>query len=291
MTHSTDYRARYGDWALVVGASEGLGEALARDIARRGMNVAMVARREPKLAEAARRVSADFGVQTRAIVADLADPDMLNVLETGLGGVDVDFLIYNCAAENGGEFLEQDLQRHLTNITVNCTAPTILTHHYGRRMVKRGKGGIVISSSLAGVAGLYNWVSYGASKAYEMILGEGLWYELKDHGVGATTLMVGSTYTPSFQASQAARGAPFAETRTPENLPAGAPLPQEPEDASANLFAQIDKEWIPLVYGNPRDEASYEAGKSKSLIERITGPSDATRASHMAGRARAAAGG
>jgi short-subunit dehydrogenase len=284
-----NYRIRYGDWALVVGASEGLGEALARDLASRGMNVAMVARREPKLSEAAARVAADFGVETRPIIADMADPNVLAVLEKGLAGLEVAFLVYNAAAEMGGEFLEQDVQRHLTNITVNCVTPTLLVHHYAGRMVARGKGGVVVCSSLAAARGLYHWVTYGASKAYENLLGQGLWYELKDKGVGATTLMVGSTYTPNFQKSQAERGAIYAKTRTPEGVAAGVQLPQPAEEASACLFAQIDKEWLPLTYANPLDEAASEATKNIPLIEMIVRASDPVKASWEAGRNAVAA--
>jgi short-subunit dehydrogenase len=290
MAQAADYRSRYGEWALVAGASEGLGEAMACDLARRGMKVAMVARGEVKLRAAAERVAAKFGVETRPIPADLGASDVLDVLLNGLDGCEVGFLIYNCAAENGGEFIAQDLERHLANIRVNCMAPTILVHHFAREMAKRGRGGIVICSSLAGVQGLYSWVSYGASKAYEMILGEGLWYELQHHGVGAATLMVGSTYTPNFQRSQQARNAIFAKSRIPEGLPPGAPIPQEPDDASANLFAQLDKEWIPLIYANPADEAAARIQGEFSRAEKIARISDPMRASFKAYEASAGKG-
>jgi short-subunit dehydrogenase len=280
------YKAKYGDWALVVGASEGLGEAISRDLARRGMNLAMVARGEAKLKAAAERVAAEFGVEVRAIPADLGAPDVLKVIETGLAGAEVGFLVYNCAAENGGEFLEQGIERHLAHIQVNCIAPTVLVHHFAGQMAKRGRGGVVVCSSLAGVQGLYAWVTYGASKAYEMILGEGLWYELQAHGVGATTFMIGSTYTPNFRRNQVQRGTIFAETRTPENLPPGVEPPQAPEDASANLFSQLDKEWLPLIYANPRDEEAARRNALTPRAERINMISDATRKSWTAAQVR-----
>jgi short-subunit dehydrogenase len=282
MPNLPDYKDRYGSWALVVGASEGLGEAMARDLARRGMNIALVARGEARLRAAAERLAADFDVETLPIPADLADPKVLDALLAGLGGREVGFLIYNCAAEYSGEFIAQDLERHIANLAVNCVAPTRLAHHFGREMARAGRGGLVICSSLASAQGLYAWVTYGASKAYEAILGEGLWYELKHYGVGATTFMVGSTYTPNFQRSQAARGATFATSRTPEDLPPGVEPPQEPEDASANLFAQLDREWIPLIYANPRDEAAARRSSELSRAERIAMISDPMRASWLA---------
>jgi short-subunit dehydrogenase len=275
-----DYRKKYGDWALVLGASEGLGAALASELARRGMNIALVARREPVLTGAARRIEAEFGVATKTIVADMGDPDVVAVLERGLAGAEPAFLVYNCAAEHIGEFMAQDVERHLNNIVVNVTAPTRLVHHFGRRMMGRGKGGIVICSSLAAAQGIYSWVTYGAAKAYEMILGEGLWYELRDHGVGATAFMIGTTYTPNFQRFQKQKGTIFAESRTPENLAPGVPLPQTPEDAAANLFAQLDKEWLPLIYANPADAARAEQMKAMSRVEMITRMGDAMRSGY-----------
>jgi short-subunit dehydrogenase len=283
---SLDYKSKYGAWALVIGASEGLGEAMAMDLARRGMNIAMVARGEAKLRAAAERVASACGVETLAIPADLAAPDVLETLQRGLAGREVGFLVYNCAAEHGGEFLEQELERHLANIQVNCVAPTVVVHHFGREMVGRGRGAIVVCSSLAAVQGLYAWVTYGASKAYEMILGEGLWYELQHSGVDATAFMIGSTYTPNFQRNQVERGTLFARSRTPEDLPPGVEPPQDPVDASANLFAQIDREWIPQIYANPKDAEAAQRNAALPRAERIRMMSDPMRNSFKASGTR-----
>lgn len=276
---TADYRERYGEWAVVVGASYGLGEALARELASRGMNVVITARGAGKLEEAARRIEADFKVRTRTIACDLSDPGILDVMLAGLDGIEIGFLIYNAAVEHGGEFIMQDVERHLANIQVNSVAPTLITHHFGREMAGRGKGGIVLCTSMAGTNGLYAWASYGGSKAYEMILGQTLWYELKPHGIDATAFMIGSTYTPSFQRNQKIRATPFADTRTPEGLPEGTPLPQAPEEAAANLFAQLAGEWPPMVWANPRDEAGHRAMTQRPLAERIMLTSDAVRTS------------
>ena len=280
MTHYPDFRERYGAWALVVGASEGLGEALAVDLARRRMNLALVARGAEKLKATASRIASEYGVDIVTIPADLSEPDVLDKIVAGLGGREVSFIIYNCAAENGGEFLDQDLTRHLANIQVNCIAPTVLVHHFGKEMVARGRGGIVLCSSIAGLQGLYAWASYGASKSYEMILGEGLWYELRQKGVDATSLMMGATYTPNFQRSQLARGATFADAREPENLPAGTRAPQLPTAASASLFSQIEVEWIPLIYANPEDEQAISGASVLPKKDRVLMASDPMRASY-----------
>lgn len=275
MNAPSDYRARYGEWALVIGGSVGLGEALARELAQRGMNVAITARGKGKLVEAADRLRADFGIEVETIAADITDPDLLAVLLARLGGRQIDFLVFNAALEHGGQFIVQDLERHLANIQGNCIAPTIVTHHFAREMVARGRGGIVLCSSLAAAQGLYAWATYGASKAYENLLGQTLWYELGRKGVDATSFMIGSTYTPNFQRNQIARGSPFADSRTPEGLPEGTQVPQTPEDAAAVLFAQLDKEWLPMVYANPVDEGNAKKMAGLSLAERVKLAGDA----------------
>jgi short-subunit dehydrogenase len=274
-----DYTKRYGEWALVVGASYGLGEALARQLASRGMNVAITARGQEKLTSAAERMRADFGVEVKTIAADLSEPNILDIVLEGLGGTQIDFIVYNAAIENGGEFIVQDLDRHLAHITVNCIAPTILVHHFAREMAERMRGGIVVCTSMAAAQGLYAWVSYGASKSYENLLGQGLWYEMKKYNVDATSFMIGSTYTPSFQRNQKIRNTPFAETRTPAGLPEGAPVPQAPEEAAANLFTQLDQEWLPMVWANPRDQAGSVRLADMTLAERVNITSDAVRKS------------
>ena len=250
-----DYAQRYGSWALVLGGSEGLGRAVACSLAERGMNVALAARRGGPLRDAGAMIADRVGVETKSFQLDLATDNVVEQIEAGMGGAEVSFIVYNAAAEPYGKFIDLDLDDHLVNIAVNVTAPTRIVHHFARKMVKRGKGGIVLCSSLASALGLYTWVSYGAAKAYENILGEGLWYELGLHGVDACTLMIGSTWTESFQRTQKKLGGIFANGREPANLPAGFAIPMLPEDASANLFAQIDKEWVPVVYTDPQDKA------------------------------------
>ena len=250
-----DYRARYGEWALILGGSEGLGRAIAFELAARGMNVALAARREAPLRAAADAIAERHGVKTKILTIDLASGDPVGQIKQGMGGDDPAFIVYNAAAEPYGDFLELGMDEHLFNIAVNIVAPTRIVHHFGQKMIAAGRGGIVLCASLASAQGLYKWVGYGAAKAYDHILGEGLWYELGLHGVDACALMIGTTWTESFQRTQKKLGGVFAAGREPPGLPAVFALPQLPEDAAANLFAQIDREWLPLIFANPADEA------------------------------------
>lgn len=265
-----NYREQYGEWALVLGGSEGLGRAMAMDLAARGMNVALAARRLGPLEEAAKVIGDTHGVATRTIQVDLASDDIVAQLQRGMQGDHVAFIVYNAAAEPYGEFLDVPLDEHMFNIAVNIVAPTRIVHHFGQKMVEQGKGGIVLCCSLASAMGLRLWVGYGAAKGYEHILGEGLWDELGDHGVGACAFMIGTTYTDSFIRTQEKLGGIFASGREPENLPPGFAIPQLPEEASGNLFTQIDTEWLPVIYANPDDEARQKLGRDiprKDLIK------------------------
>jgi len=250
-----DYREKYGEWALVLGGSEGLGRATAMDLAARGMDVALAARRQGPLDEAAKLISDTHGVRTRTISLDLADDNVVSAIERGMGGDDVSFIVYNAAAEPYGLFIDVPLDEHMFNIAVNVITPTRIVHHFGRKMADRGRGGIVLCSSLAAAMGLRMWVAYGAAKGYENLLGEGLWDELGLRGVGACSFMIGTTYTDSFIRTQEKLGGIYAKVKSFDELPEGFAVPQMPEDASANLFGQIDKEWLPVIFANPEDEA------------------------------------
>lgn len=255
-THA-DYSAIYGPWALVMGGSQGLGLAIASELARRNVNVAITGRRAEPLEAAAQHLRETCGAEVRTITVDAASADAADRVGSALGDLEVGFLVYNCAAEPGGLFLDSTEQDQIENIAVNCTTPTLLIQRLARPMAARGRGGIVVCSSLAAMQGIYNRVIYGAAKAYEMLLGEGLWAELSQYGVGAASFMIGSTYTPNFIHAQKARDTVFAESRTPEGLAEGTQVPQAPEEAAQSLFTQIDRGWKPLIFANPLDEARY----------------------------------
>lgn len=243
----------------MLGGSEGLGRVIAKELAGRGMNVALAARRQGPLDEAAAEIAKEFGAETKTLSIDLASEDVVAQIEAGMGGEDVSFLAYNAAAKPYGPFLDLDLDEHMRNITVNVTAVTRIVHHFGRGMVVRKRGGIVLCCSLASAASLYLWVAYGAAKAYMHIMGEGLWYELQQHGVDACSFMVGTTWTDNFQRTQERLGGIYAKGRIPDDLPPAMPIPQLPEEATANLFVTLDGEWQPVVYANPEDERNFAA--------------------------------
>jgi uncharacterized protein len=205
------FRARYGPWALVAGASAGLGEAFARLLAARGLHVLLVARREGALHRLAADLRATHGVEARAGAFDLARGDVAGEVARLAVGVEVGLLVYNAAHSVIGPFVNRPLEDHLRVIDVNCRGPLVLAHALGGAMARRGRGGIVLMTSLAASQGNPLLASYAASKAFELVLAEGLWAELRERGVDVVACRAGATRTPGYEASRPRRGVPLLE--------------------------------------------------------------------------------
>lgn len=191
--------ARYGDWALVTGASSGIGAELARQIAADGMNVVLSARRGDRLARLAGEIENASGVATRVVVADLSERDGQAALLAGVDDLEIGLLVNNAGLGYQGRFDLQDGDRLRRLVAVNCEAPLVLTHALARRMCERGRGAVLFTGSVAGHQPLPLHSVYAASKAFDRILGESLWGELRAANVDVTVLEPGSTQS-EFQA-------------------------------------------------------------------------------------------
>jgi uncharacterized protein len=193
---------RYGPWALVAGASAGLGEAFARALAARGVHLLLLARRQEALLALATDIRAKYGVDVRTEAVDLGRADVLERATRLAEGTEVGLLVYNAAYSVIGNFLEHPLEEQLRVIDVNCRAPLALAHHFGRAMAARRRGGVVLMTSLAGSQGGPLLASYAASKAFNLVLAEGLWAELRPLGVDVVACRAGATRTPGYASSQ-----------------------------------------------------------------------------------------
>jgi short-subunit dehydrogenase len=197
----TDFSDKYGPWAIVAGASEGTGAAFSRHIASHGVNVVLVARRLDPLTALAEAIREESGVETRVVPLDLAHLDADRELAAATADLDVGLLIYNAGAdEYGMKFLDIDVDRWAGMLHRNCVVPLRLCHHYARPMVDRGRGGILLVTSGAAWAGGDRLVTYGATKAFDLVFGEGLWAELAPKGVDVLSFVLGQTDTPAFRA-------------------------------------------------------------------------------------------
>ena len=208
-TIDASFRSKYGPWAVVAGASVGLGAAFARQLAEKGLNLVLVARRVGPLEERAKALTNAYDVEVRAVPLDLGAADMLTSLREHTRDLDVGLLVYNAALGLVGRFLEQDIAQKLEVIDINCRGPVVLADEFGRSMAARGRGGIILMSSLAGQQGGALIATYAASKAFDLVLGEGLWDELREHGVDVLSFCAGATRTPNYEESKPRRKGGF----------------------------------------------------------------------------------
>lgn len=191
-----DYADRYGPWALVAGASEGVGASLARQLGDRGVNVVLVSRRQEALDE----VAADVASDTRTVVLDLSAPDAHHALAAAVADLEIGLFVYNAGADPYlSTFLAQPVAAWSDMVARNCVTVLGATHHFAGRMVERGHGGIALVTSGAAWAGGSHIAVYGATKAFDLILAEALWAELQPRGVDVLAMVLGTTDTPAFR--------------------------------------------------------------------------------------------
>jgi short-subunit dehydrogenase len=191
-------KERYGPWALIVGGSEGIGEHLARKLAAVGINIILVARKPQALAETAQKIRAESNVEVRTLELDIAREDMLERIIEIVDGAEIGMLIHNVGGgASFGPFVEASLKAALTPVMANAVAAAKLVSQYGGGMAKRKRGGILFIGSLAGNAGSYYIVGYGAAKAFIQNFAEGLWSEMQPLGVDVLAFPIGAANTPS----------------------------------------------------------------------------------------------
>jgi short-subunit dehydrogenase len=178
----------YGPWALVTGASSGIGEEFARQVAASGINVVLVARNEVRLKEVAAELTARYQVHARAVALDLSRDGILGPVAEATGDLDIGLLVSNAGAGNPGPFISLPHERLREIVQLNVIAHLDLAHHFGQRLAKRGRGGMVLVSAAAAAGGLPYMANDSATKAYPLNLGEALHVELGQSGVNVTVL-------------------------------------------------------------------------------------------------------
>ncbi len=222
-----EFHDRYGPWAVVAGASEGIGRAYAHVLAERGINLITLARRVEPLEKDAQLIRRRYRVEVRPVSLDLAAPDLAERFAEHIAGIDVGLLVYNACYSIIGEFRNVSLDDYQKTIDVNCRGPVTLAHAMAPRLIERGKGGIILMTSMAGFQGSALVSTYAATKAFDTILGESLWTELGPHGVDAMACVAGATETPDFL------------RKTPAEKKAKA-FPMKPEAVAREGIAALD---------------------------------------------------
>jgi short-subunit dehydrogenase len=188
-------KRRFGPWAVITGASSGIGKEFARQIAASGIHVALVARREPLLRTVGAECTRASGVQHRIIPLDLSEPDFLPVLADATRDLDVGLVVSNAGTGNPGEFLKLDRQLLQATLRLSTMAHLDIAHHFGQKLAERRRGGIILVGAMGAENGVPFMANDGAAKAYVHSLGEALHYELQPLGVYVTVLANGFTNT------------------------------------------------------------------------------------------------
>ncbi|MBK7949211.1 MAG: SDR family NAD(P)-dependent oxidoreductase [Deltaproteobacteria bacterium] len=195
------FRERYGPAALVTGAAQGIGRAFADALAARGLDVFLLDVKPEPLARAAAEVAEQFGVAATPVVVDLTRRDCLDAVRAAVPTDSIGLVVCNAALGQEGPFLEAELESLHRAIDVACHATVSLLHGFGREMAARGRGGLVVLASGTALQGSPRYANYGATKAFNLVLGESLWYELRDHGVDVLAFVPGPTNTPGLRST------------------------------------------------------------------------------------------
>ncbi|MFY8000540.1 MAG: SDR family NAD(P)-dependent oxidoreductase [Candidatus Kapaibacteriota bacterium] len=176
-------KTRYGAWALITGASSGIGKELAERIAESGLNLCIVARRKDALDELASAMRSKYYVEVVVVEADLSQQAGIDAVLKASQTLDIGLLVASAGFGTSGLFVENRIKEEQQMLAVNCTALFALTHHFSRIFQARKKGGIILLSSLLAFQGVPYSAHYAATKAYVQSLAEGLYHELKPFGV------------------------------------------------------------------------------------------------------------
>lgn len=196
----TPLAVRYGPRAVIAGASEGIGEALAHRLAGAGIDLVLIARSETRLRAVAADVEARYGRDVRVLSLDLTEPGMHQVVAESCRGMDVGLLVYAVGSVNRHiDFADDPYEASLRQVELNCIGPLGLANAFSPAMLTRGRGGVVMVASLAALAGAAQIAVYSAVKAFQVNFGEGLWAEMAPRGVDVCTAVLGQTFTPAME--------------------------------------------------------------------------------------------
>ncbi len=228
MNSQDAFLEQYGPWALIAGASKGIGEAFSHQLAEKGLNLILLARGENDLEKTAQEINKKYQVKTRIAALDLSDPSAIDKLKPIVEDIDIGLLVYNAVYSEIGEFFDSGTESKMKTIDVNCRGPILFISEFGEKMIKNRRGGILLMSSMSGFQGTAMVTSYAASKAFITVLGEGLWEEFRRYNVKVLTFVAGATKTPNFNEQTPADKAKLV-------------FPMEPDQVAREAIESLDK--------------------------------------------------
>ncbi len=188
-------QTQYGPWAVVTGASSGIGLEISERLAEAGLNLLLCARRESVLQDLQQRWATTYGNEVQILVADLSTKTGVQALMTAARDLEIGLFVASAGFGTSGHFIESSILNEVNMLRVNCEALLILTHHFSQRLVERKQGGVILLSSMVAFQGVPYAAHYAATKAYVQSLAEGLAEELKSKGVDVLAAAPGPVTT------------------------------------------------------------------------------------------------
>ena len=231
-----NFREKYGEWGVVLGATEGMGKAMAEGIAERGMSVVLVGRREEKLKELGEEIKAKYGVDAKVVRADFSEDGAVEAVTKVTDELDMGFMSYVACLHKFGKIQDQAWEDHWRMMNVNVITFMKFMYHYTKIFAAKDKGAIINISSLTGITSSPYNAQYGAGKAYILKMTEAVAYECAKTNVDVEVITAGSTVTPTWL----------------KNMPGG------PDGERARAAAMMPEEVI--------GEALEELGKTRSVV-------------------------
>jgi uncharacterized protein len=195
MKNTSDFSRQYGPWALVTGASSGIGAEFARQLGAEGFHMVLVARREDLLHELGTELSRRSGVETRTVMIDLSEENAVDRLGSAVGDLDIGLVVSNAGTGNPGHFLAQDHEEQLRLFRLNALSHLNIAYLFGRRLAQRGGGGLLLGGAMGAAQGIPFSANDAGAKALVQSLGESLHVELRRQGVHVMTHVVPPTDT------------------------------------------------------------------------------------------------
>jgi short-subunit dehydrogenase len=251
------FRSRYGPCALIAGAAAGLGAAYARQIAAAGLDLILLDRDEAALKTTVAEIQASHRVRVEPLLADLASEDFVDRIRPSLAGREIGLLVCNAAIGTVAPFLDISSAQIDAMLDVNCRAPLLLVQGLAPAMVERGRGGIILMSSMSGDFGSSQLAVYAGTKAFTLVVGDALWAELGPRGIDVLVVRPGSTRTPGWLSTQ----------RDGEEMPA-----MQPDEVVREALEALGREPNIIPGEMNRQAAAMLAGMPRrQVIEMMSG--------------------
>jgi short-subunit dehydrogenase len=212
-------KQKYGQLALVAGASEGIGAAFSNYLAGAGMDLVLIARRKEPLDQLACSLTNKYHTNVLSICCDLSDTDAAHHINDAVQGRDISLLVYNAALSYIGPFEKNSVEHYNQIACTNMITPMNMLQIFGETMLKKGKGALIVMTSLAGFQGSGFLAAYAATKAFNRVLAESLWYEWKSRGVDVIACCAGATATTNYIRTNPGKTGFFApRVQSPEEV-------------------------------------------------------------------------